>query len=335
MTVLAPTARVRKPNPVTQSYTALAQAVRDKGLLSRTRWFYGVLLIGLGLALGGVVTGVILLGDSWFQLLMAGGARHPLHPVRLPRARGLAPPGASSSGPANDRHRPAPGGRLRRHQLLVVDEQAHASPRQPEQAGQGPRHRDRHHLLRGGERGEQARRPWPGSPVARAVLLPAAAARGHQPAPQVGHRACGTHAPRRRVDGSSSTVLVARFALYLTRCSWSCRSAWPSPSSACSSPSSASTWAPSFAPNHNGMPIVGRDVKLDFFSKQVLTSRNVSGGWWATALMGGLNYQIEHHLFPSMPRPHLAVAAPDGARALPPARRALHRDHPARSRTAS
>ena len=64
----------------------------------------------------------------------------------------------------------------------------------------------------------------------------------------------------------------------------------------------------SFAPNHIGMPIVPRDVKLDFFSKQVRTSRNVSGGWWATALMGGLNYQIEHHLFPSMPRPHLAAA---------------------------
>jgi fatty acid desaturase len=24
--------------------------------------------------------------------------------------------------------------------------------------------------------------------------------------------------------------------------------------------------------------------------------------------MGGLNYQIEHHLFPSMPRPHLRTA---------------------------
>jgi len=24
--------------------------------------------------------------------------------------------------------------------------------------------------------------------------------------------------------------------------------------------------------------------------------------------MGGLNYQIEHHLFPTMPRPHLARA---------------------------
>ena len=27
-------------------------------------------------------------------------------------------------------------------------------------------------------------------------------------------------------------------------------------------------------------------------------------------MMGGLNYQIEHHLFPSMPRPHLRRAAP-------------------------
>jgi fatty acid desaturase len=42
--------------------------------------------------------------------------------------------------------------------------------------------------------------------------------------------------------------------------------------------------------------------------KQVRTSRNITGGWWATILMGGLNYQIEHHLFPSMPRPHLRAA---------------------------
>ena len=63
-----------------------------------------------------------------------------------------------------------------------------------------------------------------------------------------------------------------------------------------------------FAPNHKGMPIIDADAKLDFFTKQVRTSRNVSGGWWATWLMGGLNYQIEHHLFPSMPRPHLAQA---------------------------
>jgi fatty acid desaturase len=53
---------------------------------------------------------------------------------------------------------------------------------------------------------------------------------------------------------------------------------------------------------------VPADERLDFLDKQVLTSRNVSGGWWATVLMGGLNYQIEHHLFPSMPRPHLSRA---------------------------
>ena len=63
-----------------------------------------------------------------------------------------------------------------------------------------------------------------------------------------------------------------------------------------------------FAPNHKGMPIVPADIKLDFLSKQVRTSRNITGGWWATILMGGLNYQIEHHLFPSMPRPHLRAA---------------------------
>ena len=62
----------------------------------------------------------------------------------------------------------------------------------------------------------------------------------------------------------------------------------------------------SFAPNHKGMPIIAADAKLDFFSKQVRTSRNIRGGWWATTLMGGLNYQVEHHLFPSMARPHLA-----------------------------
>jgi fatty acid desaturase len=66
----------------------------------------------------------------------------------------------------------------------------------------------------------------------------------------------------------------------------------------------------SFAPNHVGMPIVPRNAKLDFLNKQVRTARNVYGGWWMTALMGGLNYQIEHHLFPSIPRPRLADARP-------------------------
>ncbi|MHA6695917.1 fatty acid desaturase family protein [Homoserinimonas sp. A520] len=65
-----------------------------------------------------------------------------------------------------------------------------------------------------------------------------------------------------------------------------------------------------FAPNHKGMPLVPHGLKLDFVRRQVLMSRNIRGSRVLDLLMGGLNYQIEHHLFPSMPRPHLRRAAP-------------------------
>ncbi len=64
----------------------------------------------------------------------------------------------------------------------------------------------------------------------------------------------------------------------------------------------------SFAPNHKGMPMLGADDEADFLRRQVLTSRNVRGGWPVDFFLGGLNYQIEHHLFPSMPRPNLRLS---------------------------
>ena len=64
-----------------------------------------------------------------------------------------------------------------------------------------------------------------------------------------------------------------------------------------------------FAPNHKGMPLVPAEVKLDFLRRQVLMSRNIRGNRLLDVVMGGLNYQIEHHLFPSMPRPHLRKAS--------------------------
>jgi fatty acid desaturase len=66
----------------------------------------------------------------------------------------------------------------------------------------------------------------------------------------------------------------------------------------------------SFAPNHKGMPIIAADEQVDFLQRQVLTSRNVRGGWFTDLFLGGLNYQIEHHLFPSMPRASLRHAQP-------------------------
>ncbi|MBB3664297.1 fatty acid desaturase [Prauserella sediminis] len=65
-----------------------------------------------------------------------------------------------------------------------------------------------------------------------------------------------------------------------------------------------------FAPGHKGMPTLQAGEKLDFLRKQVLTTRNVRGGPVVDTLMGGLNYQIEHHLFPHLPMPHLRKAQP-------------------------
>ena len=61
----------------------------------------------------------------------------------------------------------------------------------------------------------------------------------------------------------------------------------------------------SFAPNHKGMPIIESATATGFARRQVVTARNISGGPFITFMLGGLNRQIEHHLFPSMPRPNL------------------------------
>ncbi len=59
------------------------------------------------------------------------------------------------------------------------------------------------------------------------------------------------------------------------------------------------------------MPLVPKDMRVDFLRRQVLMSRNIRGGGRFTDfMMGGLNYQIEHHLFPSMPRPNLIKVQP-------------------------
>jgi fatty acid desaturase len=64
----------------------------------------------------------------------------------------------------------------------------------------------------------------------------------------------------------------------------------------------------SFAPNHKGMPTLSAADNADYLRRQVLTSRNVRGHWLTDFAVGGLNYQIEHHLFPSMPRGNLRRA---------------------------
>ena len=63
-----------------------------------------------------------------------------------------------------------------------------------------------------------------------------------------------------------------------------------------------------FAPNHKGMLTIDKDNSMDFLHTQVLTTRNVKPGLIADFMYGGLNHQIEHHLFPMMPRNNLGKA---------------------------
>ena len=62
------------------------------------------------------------------------------------------------------------------------------------------------------------------------------------------------------------------------------------------------------ASNHKGMPMLTGENKLDFLHQQILTARNVRSSPLIDFWYGGLNFQIEHHLFPNMPRNKLREA---------------------------
>jgi fatty acid desaturase len=63
-----------------------------------------------------------------------------------------------------------------------------------------------------------------------------------------------------------------------------------------------------FASNHKGMPILDKDTRDSFLRRQIVTARNLYPNPVLDFWYGGLNYQIEHHLFPDMPRNNLRAA---------------------------
>jgi fatty acid desaturase len=65
-----------------------------------------------------------------------------------------------------------------------------------------------------------------------------------------------------------------------------------------------------FAPNHKGMPVVAPGETYSFLEQQVITARNVRGGFLTDLLLVGLNHQVEHHLFPYTPRDKLRRLQP-------------------------
>ncbi|WP_138416230.1 fatty acid desaturase family protein [Sinomonas gamaensis] len=290
--------------PLTKAYLQLSQTVREGGLLRRTPWFYALIGGILVVALAGCITGSLLIGHSWFQLLIAAALGILFTQVAF-LAHEAAHRQILSGGRANDvlgrilgaavgmsyswwdskhsRHHANPN-RVGRDPDIEVDTVSFLQEDAAKATGM------RRLIAR--------RQGWLFFP-----LLTLEGLNLHY----LSFRHLFSRGP---VKGrwAELGLLAVRFVVVLL------------PLFLLLPPGIAFAFlgvqlavfglymGATFAPNHKGMPVIAQDAKLDFFSKQVRTSRNISGGWWATWLMGGLNYQVEHHLFPSMPRPHLAKA---------------------------
>lgn len=64
------------------------------------------------------------------------------------------------------------------------------------------------------------------------------------------------------------------------------------------------------ASNHKGMKVMEGEEQLGFVERQILTTRNVRNGIITDYIYGGLNNQLEHHLFPTMPRNNFKKCKP-------------------------
>ena len=287
-------------------YTQLSRQVKQAGLLERRRGWYGA-RIGVNLALlaGGWV-GLVVLGESWWQLVTAAylavvftqlafvghdaghgqlfRSRRANHRVGLVHANLLVGISFGWWVPKHNAHHTNPN-----HQDLDPDITIAALAFTADQA------RAKHGLVRLLARYQA----WLFFP-----LLLLEAAHLHLAS---GKAVLGGWGRANAVEG---LLLLTHLVGYVTALVWVL------------SPAQAIVFilvhqglfglylGCSFAPNHKGMPTLTQADQLDFLRRQVLTSRNVAGSWLVDLVLGGLNYQIEHHLFPNMPRPNLRHAQP-------------------------
>jgi len=261
----------------------------------------GILLI----ALGGAIAGFILLGDSWFQLLIAGALGLIFTQFAF-LAHEASHRQVLESGPANDRMGRAIAAGvvgISYAWWMTKHTRHHANPNK---IGKDP---DIDFDTISFVEEDAAKQRGIMALITRKqgyLFFPLLTLEGLN----LHYRSMGTLFARGPVKGRwiELSLIAARFAVYLGAIFWMLPLGMAFAFIGVQLAVFGVYMGASFAPNHKGMPIIPADAKLDFFSKQVLTSRNVSGGMWASALFGGLNYQVEHHLFPNMPRPHLAKA---------------------------
>lgn len=290
--------------PIARAYTQVSQVVRELGLLRRTPWFYAAVGGVIALGFGGAITGFVLLGDSWFQLLIAAALGILFTQVAF-LAHEAAHRQILASGPANDRLARVLGG-IVGMSYSWWDSKHSRHHANPNRVGKDPDIEvDTISFLE------------TDAAASRGVVRMITRKQGWFFFPLLTLEGLNLYAlsfrhllSRRPIKGrwTELGILSLRFGVVLVPIFLFLPLGMAFAFFGVMVAVFGVYMGASFAPNHKGMPIIAPDAKLDFFSKQVRTSRNVAGGWWATWLMGGLNYQVEHHLFPSMSRLHLAQA---------------------------
>jgi fatty acid desaturase len=299
--------RIRARQDPTTDYATLLAVVRDAGLLERRRGFYAAMIAGLSVALVSLISSVSVVGDSWWQLVNAA-----ILGLVLAQFGFIAHEAAHREVAASGRWNDAIG-------RVIADLVAGIS-----YSGWKTGH-NRHHAnpnLMGkdpsvkkgvfaytsvdaasrrstGSRWYTRRQGWFFFPMLLAAGLGLYIS---------GFRAVlgREHVDRR---GTEVAFLLVRNVGYLAGVF-----AFLPAGKACAFVAVqlavfGVALSSAFVPNHIGMPVLPEGTRTDFLRRQVLTSRNIRGGWAVTAWMGGLDFQIEHHLFPNMPRPALRPAS--------------------------
>jgi len=287
------------------TYARLLATVKEAGLMRRARGFYAIVFASLLVATGGLVTGFILLGDTWYQLLIAGGLGLVLTQFAF-LTHETSHRQVFASGKANDR-----AGRILAAGVVGISYawwmNKHTRHHQhPNTIGKDPDI-------------EVDTISFIEEDAAKRTGIMAALTRkqGYLFFPLLTLEGLNLHFQsirglfeKRPIKGRALelTLIAVRLAAYVGVIFWLLPVGIAFAFIGVQLAVFGVYMGASFAPNHKGMAIIPAGVKIDFLRRQVMTSRNISGGFGMSTLYGGLNMQIEHHLFPGMARPNLRKA---------------------------
>ncbi|MFJ6417778.1 fatty acid desaturase family protein [Paeniglutamicibacter sp. NPDC091659] len=306
-----PEQRSTRGNAGSNNYRHLKIRVRDAGLLGRRKGHYLGTTIVLLVLLGGAVTGFVLLGDSWFQLLIAAAVG-----ILLTQFAFLTHEASHrqilTSGPANDRI-----GRFLANVVVGISYQWWMNKH------------SKHHAMPN-TIGKDPDIEWDtisfqteDAQRQKGILKWITERQGYLFFPLLTLEGVNLHfrsmmylftGDKVKGRGKEITSIAIRLTVYVAILFIFLEPGIAAAFLGVQLAVFGVYMGASFAPNHKGMPMIPKESRIDFFSRQVLTSRNVMarsdfGNRILSHVFGGLNYQVEHHLFPSMPRANLAPVA--------------------------